>query len=108
MQLGERLVLGLACRMLIDPDNIRLVLDAHRGLILLMKAKARSKNGLPFGARGQSRVPGAAKMPGGSSAPARCAPRRREPREYSRPRRAGPAALLRGGRRTPRNARRRP
>jgi hypothetical protein len=34
MELGERFVLGLACRVLINPDDIGLVLDAHRGLVL--------------------------------------------------------------------------
>src|SRR5260370_33977320 len=105
MQLGGRLVLGLACRVLINPDDIGLVLDAHRGLVLPRTAKAWSENGLPFGERGQSRIPAAAKTPAGSSAPARCAPRRRERRGCSPPRCARPASLLPGGRRAPRTAR---
>ncbi len=43
MQLGERFVFGLARRMLIDPDDIGLVLDAHLRLILPSKQKRRSR-----------------------------------------------------------------
>src|SRR6202040_3505919 len=39
MQLGERLVFGLPRRVLIDPDDIGLVLDAHRGLFLPIDLK---------------------------------------------------------------------
>src|SRR5262249_2360050 len=40
MQLGERFVLGLACRMLVNPNNVGLPFDAHRGLVLPFAAKA--------------------------------------------------------------------
>ena len=56
MELGERLVVGLARRMLVDADDIGLVLDAHLRLILPSRRKRRSQDGIPFGARGQSRI----------------------------------------------------
>src|SRR5262249_13941909 len=40
VKLGERFAVGLACRMLINPDDISLPSDAHRGLVLPFAAKA--------------------------------------------------------------------
>src|SRR5215471_3410914 len=40
VKLGERFAVGLACRMLINADDISLPSDAHRGLVLPFAAKA--------------------------------------------------------------------
>jgi hypothetical protein len=50
MELGERFVVRLARRVLIDPGDIGLTLDAHRRLILPFEAKAQPGDGIPFGA----------------------------------------------------------
>jgi hypothetical protein len=40
MELGKRLILGLARRMLVDSDDIGLIFDTHRRRVLPSKAKA--------------------------------------------------------------------
>src|SRR5712671_3454937 len=57
MQLKQRLVVGLARRMLEDSDDIGLAFYAHRGLLLpFLRRNARSADGILFGALGQSRI----------------------------------------------------
>src|SRR5437667_363887 len=58
--------------MLIDPDDICLTLDAHRDLVLPFDANARSADGIPFDARGQSRIAAVPRMHGRAPLPPAC------------------------------------
>ena len=56
MELEQRLVVGLARRVLENPDDIGLALDAHRDLVLPLTGVTVGKDGIPFDAPGQSQI----------------------------------------------------